>query len=101
MPQPVYEIDQQTAASLAEVWVKAGMPDAIAVYDLDQDTVELRDRADVIKHMDAKGLRVPEGLRNVAQFANPPMLMSFWVAVLLPGGVQYARVSALNDSAEA
>lgn len=101
MPEPVYEIDQKTAASLADVWIKAGMPDAIAVYDLGQDTVELRDRADVIAHMDAKGLHIPEGIRNAAQFANPPMLMSFWVAVLLPHGVQYARVSALNDGAEA
>ena len=101
MEQPVYEIDQQTAASLAEVWIEAGMPDAIAVYDPEADTVELRDRKEIVAGMVDNGLHVPVGIQTSAQLAQPPMMHSFWVAVLLPNGIQYARVSALDKGAEA
>jgi hypothetical protein len=97
----VYEIDQATAASLADVWIKAGMPDAVMVYDTSQETVALQNRLDVVSRMESQGIKVPYGIRTSAQLAHPPMLRSFWVAVLLPGGVQYARVSALGNESEA
>jgi len=98
---PVYEIDQVTAAGLAQVWIEAGMPDAVMVYDLAADTVALRSRLEVVSKMEAQGMDVPPSIRTVAQLAGMPMLRSFWVAVLLPGGVQYARVSALGNESEA
>ena len=96
-----YEIDQATAAALTEAWREAGMPDAIAVWTPGEDSVEFRDRAEVIAGMEAAKMPVPPKLRTAAQCAQPPMLRAFWVAVLLPDGVQYARVSDMQEGASA
>jgi hypothetical protein len=96
-----YEINQETAAALVEAWIEAGMPDAVAVWRPGEDTVEFQDRAEVVAGMEAGGRTVPESLRKPACLTSPPMLQAFWAAVLLPDGVQYARISALGGDAEA
>lgn len=96
-----YEIDQAVAAALVEAWTEAGMPDAVAVWRPGEDTVEFRDRTEVVTGIEARGLPVPESLRKQACLASPPMLQAFWVAVLLPDGVQYARVSPMPKEASA
>jgi hypothetical protein len=96
-----YEIDQDVAAALVEAWTEAGMPDAVAVWRPGGDTVEFQDRTEVVARMEAGGLAVPESLRKQACLASPPMLQAFWVAVLLPHGVQYARVCGMPEGASA